>query len=189
MDNLLEESVAGEFNPVVHESTENGDPKRNQDGSIQLKTNWKKVAVDRQGRGFNSHVHGEEEQLDAQGFLKVRRRDTKQAVGGVSRSAAFVEKYREKGYAYYIANDEGGRVEQMLAADWEPVLDGKGPAELAVGQARSGNAKARLFRKPEEWYLADQEAKAQANRARFEQTSSPSEEDGQYTASESSPHR
>ncbi|KKM69814.1 hypothetical protein LCGC14_1446950 [marine sediment metagenome] len=179
-----------QFNEVVHVTTENGDPDRKEDGSIQLKTNWKKVAEDRQGRTYNKHVHGDEAKLDNDGFLKVRRRDPSAQKGDTSRSEAFVAKYYEKGYAFYIANDDGGRLEQMTATDWEPVMAKDGsPASMNVGQARSPNTQGRLFRKPEEWYKADQEAKIERNKARFEQTRSPKEDDGQYEATPSSPLR
>ncbi|KKK81374.1 hypothetical protein LCGC14_2814120, partial [marine sediment metagenome] len=60
MDKVAElyKSEEVKFNENVHEATDAGDPRRNQDGSIQLKTTWKKDAVDRQGRKFNPKVHG-----------------------------------------------------------------------------------------------------------------------------------
>ena len=190
MDNL-EELYKDEttFNEVVHEKTEAGDPQRNEDGSIRLKRDWKKVAVDRQGRTFNPKVHGKEEKLDAAGFLTVRRRDASAKQGDVSRSEALVAKHHEKGYAFYLANDDGGRLEQMLAKDWEPVQDSEGPVGMNVGQARGPNTQARLFRKPIEWYEADQEAKIERNKERFKQTTSPKVDDGQYEATPDSPLR
>ena len=175
-----EEVPKGVFNELVHEQTKDGDPQRNDDGSIRLKKNWKKVAVDRQGRTYNKAVHGEEQELDAEGFLKVRRREAAATVSTTGRTQAFVAKYQENGYAYYIANDEGGRLEQMQANDWEPVMDKDGPASLKVGQARSHNTQARLFKKPIEWYEADQNLKIERNKARYAQTTSPKEADGQY---------
>lgn len=185
----VDELYQPKFNENVHEATDAGDPRRNQDGSIQLKTTWKKDAVDRQGRKFNPKVHGEEHKLDADGFLTVKRRETKAASGDVNRSEAFVAKYYEKGYAFYLANDDGGRLEQMTANDWEPVLGADGPAGMPVGQARGANTQARLFKKPIEWYEADQQAKVERNKARFKQTTSPKEEDGQYEATATSPLR
>ncbi len=185
----VDELYQPKFNENVHEATDAGDPRRNQDGSIQLKTTWKKDAVDRQGRKFNPKVHGEEHKLDADGFLTVKRRETKAASGDVNRSEAFVAKYYEKGYAFYLANDDGGRLEQMTANDWEPVLGADGPAGMPVRQARGANTQARLFKKPIEWYEADQQAKVERNKARFKQTTSPKEEDGQYEATATSPLR
>jgi len=123
----------GTFNPTVHVADEHGDPARKEDGSIKLKTNWKDVAVDRQGRKYNKHVHGDKQVLDSAGYLKVKRRDTKAGIRKTGRSEAFVAKFREAGYAYYIANDDGGRIEQMIENDWEPVLDKDGPASIKVG--------------------------------------------------------
>jgi hypothetical protein len=177
------------FNANVHQQTENGDPDRKEDGTIRLKINWRETALDRQGRTYNKHVHGDEPVLDAEGYLKVRRRSETRPPSARSRTEALVAKYHEKGYAYYIANDIGGRIEQMQADDWEPVVAADGPVGLKVGLFNDPNAEARLFRKPEEWYQEDQEAKIRRNQARFEQTTSPKEDDGQYEATPSSPLR
>ena len=120
------------FNEAVHVQDEHGDPARKENGEIKLKTNWKDKALDRQGRTYNPKVHGKERELDNMGFLKVRRRDEKISQGNTSRTEALVAKYYEKGYAYYVANDEGGRLEQMVAKDWEPDQGEDGPAEINV---------------------------------------------------------
>lgn len=177
------------FNQLIHESTENGDLIRNDDGSIRKKRDWKALAVDRQGRKFNEKIHIKDYDLDVDGFLKVRRRDPDAKRSGQNRTEAFVAKYREAGYAYYIANDDGGRLEQMVANDWEPVMTEDGPAKMKVGQARAPNTVGRLFRKPEEWYQADQRAKVAQNIEDFKEHSSPKEEDGQYEAKAPSPLR
>jgi len=190
VDNLLEQAVnKGVFNGTVHEQTENGDPKRNTDGSIQLKTNWKKIAQDRQGRTFNPHVHGDEPKLDDEGYLKVRRREAKVGLGNSSRTRAALEKIREPGYAYYLANDEGGRVDQLTENDWEPVMTKEGRASMKVGQARQGNTEAIWFKKPQEWYDEDQKAKVERNKARQKQTRSPKADSDQYEATADSPLR
>lgn len=178
-----------QFNPDVHQVTEEGDPKRKQDGTIQLKTSWKKDAKDRQGRTYNPQVHGESQVLDSQGYLKVRRRGAIIPIGTTNRTEAFVNKHKEEGYAYYLMNDEGGRIEQFQANDWEPVMTKDGRADMPVGQARSPGTQAVLMKKPIEWYEADQNAKIERNKARFEQTTSPKEEAGQYEATATSPLR
>lgn len=196
-ENMLEASVMNlevtapldVFNFNVHQSSNGVDPIRNDDGRIRRRTDWKNRAVDRQGRKYNPKVHGEEMELDHEGYLKVRRRESKLVTGNSSRTGAFVKKYREDGYAYYVANNEGGRVEQMTAGDWEPVMTKDGQASLKVGQARDGNTSAILFKKPQEWYDDDQERKVRVNKERFTQTTSPKEEDGQYEATSSSPLR
>ena len=191
MDNnlLAEAAKSGVFNAVVHRQDELGDPIRKADGEIALKTNWKEVAVDRQGRKYNAHVHGDKLMLDTEGYLKVRHREANATVRTIGRTEALVAKYRENGYAYYIANDDGGNIDRMRELDWEPVLEGEGSVTMNVGQARAPNTRAVLFRKPEEWYKADQEAKVERNKARFEETKAPSEEDGQYEATATSPLR
>ena len=178
------------FNPLVHQANDVGDPLRKEDGSLKLKTNWKTVAEDRQGRHYNPHIHGENPKLDEFGYLRVRPREAQPGPSGINRSKAFIAKYQEKGYAYYLANDDGGRLEQFVQNDWEPVLDEKGVvAQMPVGQARSPGTTARLFRKPVEWYEADQNAKVARNKARAAASQSPKEEEGQYQAAESSPLR
>ena len=194
MDNLLEKSVEEEtavkqtFNPTVHEQTEAGDPLRNDDGSIRLKKQWKKVATDRQGRKFNEKVHDGQE-LDSEGFLKVRRRGETKLVGSTNRSRAFVEKNHKEGYADYVMNDEGGRMEQFLANDWEPVTTAEGVATMSVGQARGPGTKAIHMRKPIEWHEADQKKKLERNRLSTKSKEAPNEADGQYEAEASSPLR
>ena len=181
MDNLLEQVTDKiNFNPQVHEATKDGDPLRNEDGTIRLKKNWKTEAVDRQGRKFNPKVHGNDQELDSEGYLKVRRRESKGVLGSTNRTEAFVAKYKEAGYAYRPVNDEGGRVEQFVQNDWEPVVDKKGRAEMPVGQARSPGTKAVLMRKPIEWYEADQKLKQVRRAAAFKQKTAPKEEQGQY---------
>ena len=182
--NLLEQAIKDEviaetFNEKVHVLAENGiDPARNADGSITKKKHWQKSAEDRQGRTYNEKVHGAEPILDAEGFLKVRRRDPDRVQSDTSRSEAFVKKHAEKGYAYYLMNDEGGRMEQFVSNDWEPVMVKGGKASMPVGQARAGNTSAILMKKPLEWYNDDQERKVERNKARFKETTSPKE--GQY---------
>jgi len=194
MENLLEEFVEEEkikvvFNPVIHEETENGDPLRNDDGSIRLKKNWKKVAIDRQGRTFNEQIH-DGHALDSEGFLAVRRRSTEtQLVGSTNRSRAFVDKHKKEGYAYYIMNEEGGRMEQFLANDWEPVTTGEGVVSMPVGQARGGGTTAVLMKKPKEWHERDQNRKLERNRLSTKDKTAPNEADGQYEAEANSPLR
>jgi len=179
------------FNPAVHESDENKDPLRNQDGSIRLRKDWKSHAVDRQGRKFNQRVHGEEPLLDDGGYLTVRRRESKAGNQQIGRTEAVLAKYKEDGYAYYFANDEGGRHEQMIETDWERVEDQKAkrPVGLTVGMARSPNAKAFLYRKPIEWYEADQQKKREAHDIELKNTNAPKEEEGQYEADGNTPLR
>ena len=177
------------FNEAVHEADEHGDLIRNDDGSIRLKKQWKKSAVDRQGRTYNASVHGDEHELDSEGFLKVRRRDASTQDKNISRTKALVKKHQEPGYDYYIANDDAGNLARMQSIDWEPVLDGKGPVSLNVGQARSPNTRGVLYKKPTEWNKADQAKKVERNKARYAETTSPKEEDGQYRATETSPLR
>jgi hypothetical protein len=193
-NNLLEEFAETEkikevFNPIVHEQTENEDPKRNEDGSIRLKRNWKDLATDRQGRKYNEQIHATQE-LDNEGFLSVKRRsDTTQLVGSTNRSRAFVDKHHEEGYAYYIMNEEGGRMEQFLANDWEPVTTKEGVVSMPVGQARGGGTTAVLMKKPKEWHEADQNRKLERNRLSTKEKTAPNEADGQYEAEANSPLR
>jgi len=154
VDNETETKM--ELNPLVHVVDDAGDPVRKEDGAIKLKTNWQTTAEDRKGRPFNAKIHGEKISLDGDGFIKVIRRDTKYSGKQLGRTEAFVAQYHEKGYAYYLANNESGRCQQMEMNDWEPVMTDKGPAEMPVGQARGGNTQGRLFRKPQEWYDAFQ---------------------------------
>ena len=178
-----------EFNQNVHESTSNGDPARNDDGSIRLKQDWKAEALDRQGRSFNKQVHGDKPILDDAGFLKVRRRGETKLVTSTIRTEAFVQQHAELGYAYYVMNDEGGRLQQFTDNDWEPVVTGEGIATMQVGQARDQNTRAILMKKPIEWYEADQRKKREMNDYELKQTSSPKEEMGQYEANPTSPLR
>ena len=134
LDEMLEEVVdPGVFNKNVHKATKTGDPDRKDDGTIKLRADWKTKAVDRQGRKYNKHVHGDKLELDREGFIKVRRRDVQTSQANTSRTEALVAKYYEKGYAYYIFNDDGGRLEWAAEHDWEPVLDkDSGPAGMNV---------------------------------------------------------
>lgn len=186
---LPEELTKTVFNETVHEATDSGDPRRNEDGSITLKKQWKKAAKDRQGRTYNKNVHGDEIKLDNAGYLTVRRREAKQDVPSQGRTGAFVDKYRKPGYAYYIFNDEAGELSDAQARDWEPVTDTNGAAVMDMGMARGPATKGHLYCKPEEWYAADQKLKVDRNKARYEQNASPSEKDDQYSAAETSPLR
>lgn len=169
-----------EFNEVVHEKTDNGDPAREEDGSIRLKKNWEDVAVDRQGRKFNEKIHAEKHELDNEGYLKVRRRGEYKPIGATNRTEAFVNKYREDGYAYYVMNNEGGRMEQFTQNDWEPVMTNEGQASLNVGQARSPNTKGILMKKPIEWHETDQKKKREMLVHDFNSKTAPKEDLGQY---------
>ena len=173
-------SASTAFNPVVHEQTENGDPVREEDGFIRLKRNWKELAVDRQGRTFNPKIHADNHELDDEGYLKVRRRRSSIPITAVNRTKAFVNKYREDGYVYYVMNDEGGRMEQFTANDWEPVMTKEGQATMNVGQARGPNTKAILMKKPIEWHEADQQRKHDLQVHNFKSKTAPKEELGQY---------
>jgi len=190
LEEFVEEKKAEEvFNPIVHELTEHGDPMRNEDGSIRLKRNWKDVAVDRQGRKFNDKIH-DSPVLDKDGFLAVRRRSEEtQLVGSTNRSRAFVEKHAKEGYANYIMNEEGGRMEQFLANDWSPVTTKEGVASMPVGQARGGGTTAILMEKPIEWHERDQNRKLERNRLSTKDKTAPNEADGQYEAEANSPLR
>jgi len=190
-ENLLEAAVNKvTFNPTVHVATENGDPARNKDGTPERKKNWAKLAKDRQGRMFNPKTHGEEAILDNEGFLTVRRRSAKPSTMNAGRSRAFVDKYKETGYTYYICNNDGGRLEQMSANDWEQVTDKDGKsAQMEVGQARSPDTKGILLRKPTEWYEADQREKRKQNDETLKDKKTPNEAMGQYDAGEPSPLR
>lgn len=179
----------GEFNPVVHEQTKDGDPEREWDGSIRLKSNWKTLAVDRQGRTFNKKIHVENHELDNDGYLKVRRRESNIPITAVNRTEAFVNKYKEDGYAYYVMNNEGGRMEQFTQNDWEPVMTQDGQATINVGQARGPNTKGILMKKPIEWHEADQKKKSEMRVHDFKQKIAPKEDLGQYKATETSPLR
>jgi len=186
--NLLEEST--KFNPAVHERTEHGDPVREEDGSIKLSKDWKKAAVDRHGRKFNTKIHGKSITLDEEGFITVVKREAQHKPGNTSRIKAFVDKYREDGYAYYVINDDGGRLEQMQAENWEQVVDKKGKsAQLKVGQARDPDTSGILVRKPIEWAEADQELKRQLNNDILEDKKAPNAALGQVSASEDTPLR
>jgi len=178
------------FNPKVHESDEHGDPLRNADGSIRLRKDWKTHAVDRQGRKYNERVHGEAS-LDGDGYLTVRRRESTAGNRKLGRTEAVLAKYKEDGYAYYFANDEGGRHEQMIENDWERVEDPdrKAPVGLGVGRARGPNTKAYLYRKPVEWYEADQKKKREAHDIKLKSENSPNEAEGQYEAAGNTPLR
>ena len=152
-----------EFNAIVHQQDEHGDPVRNEDGEIRLKTNWKTEAKDIKGRSYNPRVHGGEQKLDEQGFLKVPRRDAERTpMSATNRSEAFVEKHREPGYAYYLMADDPGRQGQFEDHDYEPVIDENGPAVLSGGQGRTPTTQLKLMKKPQEWYDEDQKAKADA---------------------------
>jgi len=165
-----------EFNKTVHQSDDHGDPVRNDDGSIRLKTNWKDVARDHKGRSFNPILHGERAELDDSGFLKMRRRDeARKPMTATNKSESFVAKYRENGYAYYLVADEPGRLDQFRQHDWEPVLDAnKGVANMSGGR---GNSPALvLHRKPEEWYDADQKEKDRLLNVNLESKTKPTED-------------
>lgn len=182
--------MAVKFNKLVHVVDDLGDPKRTEDGTYRLKTDWKKTAADRQGRKYNSHVHGREAELDDEGFLTVRRRSEKtNLIGRTLRTEAFVKKYKEPGYAYYLMNDEPGRYQQFIDNDWEPVSDKDGVAKIPLGHARDPGTDGILMKKPQEWYDSDQQRKLDINKRRFKQTSSPDEEQGQYEANPPSPLR
>ena len=128
--------------------------------------------------------------MDNEGYLLVRRRDNDtKLVGSTNRSKAFVDKHKEEGYAYYIMNDEGGRMEQFTANDWEPVTTKEGVASMSVGQARGPGTQGILMKKPEEWHDADQKRKLERNRLSTKEKTAPNEADGQYEAEASSPLR
>lgn len=178
-----------QFNPLIHQSTPLGDPAREDDGTIKLKKDWEKVAVDRQGRKFNPKIHGKKQVVDDEGYLTLIKRDQVNYSGNTSRIRAFVDKHKEPGYAYYLFNDEPGRLEQAHSENWEPVgTKGKG-AQMKVGQARDADTSGVLHRKPIEWYEADQEEKRRRNNDIQEDTSTPKEALGQYRATEQTPLR
>lgn len=177
------------FNPKVHEVTDNGDPKRNLDGSIALKKKWQDVATDRQGRIYNKRVHGDKIKLDDDGYLTVIRREAKAPPGSLTRLGAFVDLHREPGYDYYVFNDEPGELADAESRDWEPVTTKQGTATIPVGQARSPGTTGHLYRKLQEWRKADRNLKSERNQLRYEQNASPSKEDGQYSAAGNSPLR
>ena len=176
-----------EFNKNVHKTDEHGDGERKEDGDFKLRTNWIDEATDRQNRHFNEKIHIKA--LDEGGFLKLRPRGKSKLVTSTNRTKSFVAKYKEKGYAYYVMNDEGGRMQQFLDNDWEPVTDKQGAAKIAVGQARDGGTHAVLMRKPEEWYEDDQREKRAMNDQKLKDISSPNEDLGQFEANASSPLR
>lgn len=180
-----------QFNPTIHQSDDNGDPLRKEDGAIKLKTNWKSVALDRQGRKYNPTVHGEKPELDEEGYLKVRRRKAAKPIGTTNRTQAFIDKYHEEGYTERLVNDDGGRIDMFHSNDWEPVIDKETnqPAKMNVGQARSPNTTAVLMRKPEEWYDEDQREKRRIREEAYKHKMAPNEGKGQYEAKESSPLR
>lgn len=169
-----------EFNPVVHEANEHGDPIRNEDGKIRLKKNWRDLATDERSRKYNPRVHGEEPKLNERGFLAIRPRDEVPIIGQTQRVTAFVEGLKEPGYTYYVCNDEPGRIGQFLAAGWEQVADHDGKiARMHVGLARDGGTEGVLLRKPEEWYAEDQRAKREKTVVNLANISNPSK-NGQY---------
>ena len=179
-----------EFNKLVHQADEHGDPVRNDDGGIRLKTNWRDAARDRQGRSYNPRVHGTDEKLDEEGFLSVRRRaDDRTPMTGTNRTEAFVDKHREPGYAYYVMADDPGRQGQFESHDYEPVMDENGPATLSGGQGRTSDTKMKLMKKPQEWYDEDQRAKDALQRKNLEDQTKPNEDEGQYEANPTSPLR
>lgn len=175
------------FNPTVHQKGKHGDPIRNEDGTCKLKANWKEVATDRQGRKFNTKIHGDKPVLDDHGYLKVTRRRSAGPMKQYPKTTAFVNKHKEPGYAYYVMNDEGGRMDQFIDNDWEPVVTPEGRAELAVGQARSPGTKGVLMRKPIEWHQEDQRKKRELRNIEYKRNLAPKE--GQYEADPSSPLR
>ncbi len=170
-----------EFNKTVHQADDNGDPVRNDDGTIRLKTNWKDLAVDHKGRTYNKLLHGERHELDDSGLLKMQRRDAaRKPMTMTNKTADFVNRFKKAndGYSYRLFNDEGGRIAQAKQHDWEPVQDSSGVATMPVGQARQAGTKAILMRKPEEWYDADQIEKDRLLNANLESKTKPAE--GQY---------
>ena len=195
MDNKLEQAIDNaerleqKFNKVVHEADEHGDLIRNEDGTIRLKKQWKTEAVDRQGRKHNPKVHGDKPTLDSDGFLQVKRRRESKPITSTNRTEAFVNKYKEDGYAYYVMNEDGGRMEQFTQNEWEPVVTKDGQATMNVGQARSPNTRAVLMKKPLEWHEADQEKKVAIVNEDLKSKIAPKEDEGQYRATEDSPLR
>jgi hypothetical protein len=174
-----------EFNPTIHVSDENGDPVRKEDGELRLRTNWKDLAVDKLGRKYNPRVH-DDYKLDSDGFLLVRRRDADRApMSATNRSEAFVNKYREPGYEYYLMADDHGRQAQFEQHDWEPVMDEDGVATLAGGQGRTPNTELRLMKKPKEWYDEDQAKKELNLKADLKANTGPDESKGQYAPEDS----
>jgi hypothetical protein len=169
-----------EFNKLVHQSGKDGDPIRNEDGTIKLKATWAKDARDHMGRPFNPKVHGEKPALDDNGMLKMMRRDeARRPMTATNKTADFVNKYIEKGYSYRLVNNEGGRIDMFEKHDWEQVADTEGKtATMEVGQARSPRTQAILMRKPQEWYDKDQIEKDKILNANLEDKLKPKE--GQY---------
>jgi len=176
-----------EFNELVHEQDEHGDPLRTVDGDIRLKSNWKKVATDHMGRTFNAKIHGEHT-LDGKGFLKVRRRaEARMTMGSTNRSEALVKKHREPGYAYYLATED--RQALFEEHDWEDVVDKDGPVTLDGGQGRTAKTILKLKKKPQEWYDEDQREKARLTKENLKANTKPDESEGQYGEGLSGPLR
>lgn len=177
-----------QFNEQVHQVNEHGDPVRNNDGDIMLKTNWGKVAEDRQGRNYNPTIHGDAAKLDDDGFLTVRRREeNRKLMSTENRSDALVAKHEQPGYKYYLASAENEG--KFSSHDWEQVQDENGPVTLDGGQGRTERTELRLKRKPIEWYDEDQKEKARLVEESLQRDSAPDEAEGQYGEGLSSPLR
>lgn len=170
-----------EFNKLVHETNDHGDPIRKTDGGFALKSTWKQAARDHMGRAFNPKLHGESPELDDKGQLKMVRRDPgRKPMATSNKTKEFTDRFRKEndGYAYRVVNDEGGRLDQFKKHDWEPVMDGQGVATIKVGQARQPGTSAILMRKPQEWYDEDQQKKDEILNANLDANTKPKE--GQY---------
>lgn len=138
----------------------------------------KAAAVDRFGRTFNPRIHEGATAVDAEGFLKVKRRDQKRApLGTTLELTEVLDQHKQDGYEYRWVNRKPGRVAKFESHDWEPVMDkSNGQVALAVNPVTgtlSGAADAVLMRKPKEWFDADRAAKAEATRVDFQQKSKP----------------
>jgi len=172
-----------EFNALVHEQDEHGDPVRTVDGDIRLKSKWKNSATDPKGRKFNPKIHVQakkgEHNLDAKGFLKVKRRDAaRTTMGSTNRSEALVNKHREPGYAYYLATED--RQALFEEHDWEDVMDEEGPVTLDGGQGRAAKTVLKLKKKPQEWYDEDQKEKTRLIAENLKSNTKPDQSEGQY---------
>lgn len=137
---------------------------------------WKKTATDGMGRTHNPKLHGPEPELDAQGYLKVRRRDGPKPMTGSTIVDDVVALYRRPGYVPYLINAKPGRMEHMQAHDWEPVQSPEGVVRLKLPSKATGAEDMVLMEKPQEWYDEDQLAKTKLAVHNLDERSTPTDD-------------
>ena len=136
-----------------------GEYERDDKGKPKRDPQWRVNATDTMGRKHHPRLHGEHPEVDAQGFLKVKRRDSPKPMNPGAQLDDVLSLHKAEGYAYYFINTRPGRREKMEAHDWEAVQGSDGPVQIKLPSRDSNAEHTLLMRKPLEWYEEDQRLK------------------------------